>query len=133
MKSIFFKLNKIMPPIITCLGSRYESTKEMCFGELVLSIDRELMKLSEEHFELNLKFHVNAEIAKDREKQISVVVPTHDISSYLQLKNAIEEVLWSFNKQVLHQSGGQFYTHYIRFTYVIKLEFINENTIKYAS
>lgn len=103
-------------------GSKYDSTKEILMDELILFVERDLKLLSERHYELSLSFRVQAHLDKTTQNpRLVVEVLMKQSPSHLYLlESEIEDILWSYNKQVLTQNGGRFYTHYVRFEYSLR-------------
>lgn len=134
MKTVNFKIKENMPTTISCIGSCYDETKELSLGELLLHIESKLMELSNNHFESSVRFKVVlTELEVTKENRFVVLIGTNDYSSYLQISSEVEDVLWSFNKQVLYQTSGRFYSHYVRFTYSIKMDSDRKTTLKQVS
>ncbi|MBK25411.1 MAG: hypothetical protein CME70_15560 [Halobacteriovorax sp.] len=128
MKTVNFKYKSNIPSEITCVGTQYEDTKELSLGELTLFIESKLMELSNEYYETSIKFAIQlTESDFTKEKKYLVLITAKDFIDYLHLSNQVEEILWSFNKQVFHQNGGRFFSHYVRFSYLLKKN-IEDNT-----
>ena len=102
-------------------GSNYDPTKELTIGSLSLFIERDLKKLSDRYYELSMSFHIQSYVnTAKKETWLDIEVSMDKPSIYSLVEREIEEILWSYNKQLLVQSGGRFYTYYIRFEYLIK-------------
>ena len=107
---------------ICYIGSKYDSTKELSTGELIHFIERDLKLLSNKNYELSLSFLVQNHFnntEKRHEFIIDVLMKRPPANQFL-LEVEIEDILWTYNKQVLNQKGGRFYTHYIRFGYSLR-------------
>jgi hypothetical protein len=123
-----------MPSEITCVGTQYEDTKELSLGELILFIESKLMELSNQYYESSIKFSVGlTENDITKEKKYLILISAKNFVDYLHLLNEVEEILWSFNKQVFYQNCGQFYSHYVRFSYLIKKNIEDGTELKKVS
>ena len=117
MKSLEIKLNKKFPSKICCVGSNYEQTKTAKISELTSIIEINLKKLADKYYELGANFEVEY---TDDVKTLDVFLTSHNVQALNILLDEIEHILWSYNKQILTQSGGCFKTRYLRFNYTIR-------------
>ena len=134
MKSVEINYKENLPSELTCVGNRYEETKELSLGQLQLFIESRLLELSKQYYESAIQFKV--ELVDDtptKKNKFLVLVETDDFDCFFQVRGEIENTLWSFNKQVLHQNSGRFYTHYVRFSYLIKKEDRKKSELKKVS
>ena len=129
--SIKYEFNKKSPLSITCTGRNYEVSKKLSMGDVFLFVERDLSALENENYGLGISFSIKLiKESVSKRPKIEVLVTSKKMSSYLLLKQEIEEVLWSYNKQVLIEDGGQFYTLFSRFEYLIKFVSKDANVLK---
>ena len=134
MKHLKFEVQPNFPMKVTITGSLYENIKSLAESELILFLDRDLKSLAKKNSELVQEIKLsNSNVTIGEQIRLVVTVLGKHFSRILSIKSEIEQVLWSYNKQVLIQSGGEFYSIYNHFSYSIDFERIETAQVKKAS
>ena len=134
MKHLKFEVQAHFPMKITVTGSLYDNIKNLNESELVLFLDRDLKSLAKKNSELVQEINLNSSsVTIGEQKRFVITVLGENFSRIMSLKSEIERILWNYNKQVLIQSGGEFYSIYNHFSYSIDFERIESAQAKKAS
>ena len=120
MKSLQIELGIKIPSKIFCVGENYDKTKRFLLNELALVIELDLKKLADRYYELTPSFVIVLKANEHtRFGEINVNLIAHDSHALAILRDEIEHILWSYNKQILALSNGGFVSRYLRFHYTI--------------
>ncbi|MFK7827877.1 MAG: hypothetical protein AB8G05_27260 [Oligoflexales bacterium] len=117
MSHQYVKIENDIPVSVTCKGIHYEETKDLSLVQLSMFIDRDLFKLRRTFPES--MFSLSAVLVS--EQQQLRVEATANTSEAKKLKNKIEQILWSYNQQVLIAKCGSLIPKRTRFTYKIDI------------
>ena len=135
MDNINLQLKKITSPVIVCTGKHYQQTQRISNSELFLTIERDIKQIIDSYPEVkSLNYELNHRLNQgSTSPHIEIKLSHCECVSFHQVKADIEYLLWSYNKQVLHSKNGQFYVHYLRFTFSVeKYPLKKQSTLKAA-
>lgn len=134
MKHLKYEVQPHFPMKITVTGSLYKNIKDLNESEFILFLDRDLKSLAKKNSELVQEMKLSSSnVTIGEQKRLVVTVLGKNFSRISSLKSEVEAVLWSYNKQILIQSGGEFYSIYNHFSYSIDFERIETAQVKKAS
>ncbi|MFK7823627.1 MAG: hypothetical protein AB8G05_05695 [Oligoflexales bacterium] len=119
MSQQFVQIKNDIPVSVTCKGINYEDTKDLSLGQLSMFIDRDLFRLRRVFPESN--FFISA-VQNGDQKQMRVEATANSSSEAIKLKNKIEQILWSYNQQVLIAKCGRLIPTRTRFTYRVDIK-----------
>ena len=120
MNKLNFEIKDQYPLRFTCTGENFENTKSLTLPELILYLEKDFRKLEKENHWLELS--IDLSIKKNSHLEcdlIEVFISTKRLSSFKVILNDIEKIIWGYNKQILVQNGGRFYSEYNRLEYII--------------
>lgn len=129
--SIKFEYNKTSPLSIFCVGHKFEESKDLSTEDLKIFIERDLDTLIKKYRELRVSYSLDSKrVGYDAVIFLKVSVVCENISSYFLLKPLIENILWSYNKQVLLDSEGSFSSLYQRFKFEVNFHMPKSQELK---
>ena len=120
MKSLQIGVARKTPSKIFCIGENCEKTQGLSLNELALMIELDLKRLADKYYEWALSFVIALKPNKyARFGEINVKLIGDDSHAFAILEDEIEQILWSYNKQILAIKDGAFVSRYLRFCYTI--------------
>ena len=119
------------PEIVNFVGGKYEETKELSLSEVSLFLERDLSELFSREFWLNISFSLKTQSqTENKTGKIVLQLVADNFYDYLFMQKEVERVLWAYNKQVLFQGSGAFYTKYSRYLYSIEFNQLKKTNLK---
>ena len=120
MKSLQIGVGRRIPSKIFCVGQNCDKAQGLSLNELALLIELDLKKLGDKYHDWALSFVIALRPNKyARFGEINVKLIGDDSHAFGVLKDEIEHILWSYNKQILGLKDGAFVSRYLRFYYTI--------------
>ncbi|NRA46046.1 MAG: hypothetical protein HRU09_13930 [Oligoflexales bacterium] len=119
MSQQYVSIENDIPVSVTCKGIYYEETKSLSLAQLSMFIDRDLFRLRRSFPESS--FYLSVVLIRDQ-KQLRVEATAINISESQKLKKRIEQILWSYNQQVLIAKCGRLIPTRTRFTYRVEIK-----------
>ena len=119
MKILGLKKNRIVPRHIDLEGYAYARSKDLSFPELLLVIETRLNNLSKRYYELGLFFELKIIEGNGRDC-FQVTLSSRYPDALDIVRDDVEQILWSYNKQLLVLEKGEFRPRYCRYNYVIQ-------------
>ena len=114
-----------LPSKLCFAGDNYHATRSMQAKELILRIEIDLNDLAEKNPELGVLLKIHCNTSKfSRHGEILVKVIGEDNRVLKAIKDNVENILSSYNKQILLKKDGYFERYYLRFSY--RLEFLSK-------
>lgn len=105
-----------LPESVTFQGVHYQETKDLSMTQLVLFLERDLHQLRKKFSEFRPEFALSL-IKQQGSHQIRVGITAKDSAIADSLFREIENILWSYNRQVMFARNGSLYPSTPRFTY----------------
>ena len=118
MSSKNININHRVPAKISCVGSNYGKSKDFNAKELLQIVEFDLNRLAKEYSEIGAEFRLS--VGNDDQLLLKVLFKSRNMQAFNILSDEIEHILWSYNKQILTHSRGEFVSRYLRFNYVIE-------------
>ena len=104
------------------MGKKWEEFKDFSLGELSFVIEADLAKLAKRYSEMNCKLTVRPGILREEGEGLIVTLTASKCDAWTILRDDIDSIMGSYNKQLLVLRNGLFVSHYGRFQYGVEFD-----------
>ena len=115
-------INNKWPEKIVYEGDNYHKTKNFSMPNLALMIEIDLFRLINSYNELTCNFKIHLTPCKDSCNGFLIELISKNCDALIILRDEVEQILGSYNKQLLIKREGRIHSHYCRFYYNIEFQ-----------
>ena len=120
--------NQVLPGKLCFIGKNFYETRSVLPKELILRIEMDIEALEEKHCEFGIAFYVSCDSSKySKDGEIVVKAICDDENVLEAIREDIEAILSSYNKQTFIKVNGHFKSYYLRFSY--RIEFCRKDLL----